>query len=81
MLTQEHTQTAREFLAAADHEFMAGDNLQASGENVGRGIPRGDGSRSAARLAIYEAPGLEVKRRRMLSEESGDPSIVGSVSR
>ena len=30
MLTQEHTQTAQEFLAAADHEFMAGDNLQAS---------------------------------------------------
>ena len=30
MLTQEHVQTAREFLADADEEFAAGDVLQAS---------------------------------------------------
>ena len=30
MLTQEHVQTAREFLADADGEFAAGDVLQAS---------------------------------------------------
>ena len=30
MLTQEHLQTAREFLAAAEREFAAGDDLQGS---------------------------------------------------
>ena len=30
MLTQEHTQTARDFLIASDREFAAGDILQGS---------------------------------------------------
>ncbi len=30
MLTREHTQTAREFLMAADREFAVGDELQGS---------------------------------------------------
>ena len=75
MLTQEHAQTAQEFLAAADHEFMAGDILQGSEKMWG--------AASHAVMAVAQQRGWRYtkhrdlsKAARMLSEESGDPSIA-----
>ncbi len=75
MLTQEHAQTAQEFLAAADHEFMAGDILQASEKMWS--------AASHAVMAVAQQRGWRYtkhrdlkKAARMLSEESGDASIV-----
>ena len=76
MLTQEHAQTAQDFLAVADDEFAAGDMLQGSEKMWGaaahavmavaqqRGWPFG--SHSALRIAV-----------RRLAEESGDPALPG----
>ena len=76
MLTQEHAQTAQDFLAVADDEFAAGDMLQGSEKMWGaaahavmavaqqRGWPFG--SHSALRIAV-----------RRLAEESGDRALPG----
>ena len=79
MLTQEHTQTAQEFLAAADHEFMAGDNLQASEKMWG--------AASHAVMAVAQQRGWRYtkhrdlkKAARKLSEESGDASIIAGFT-
>ena len=75
MLTQEHAQTAQEFLDVADDEFAAGDMLQGSEKMWGaaahavmavaqqRGWPFG--SHGALRTAV-----------RRLSDEFGDPFLI-----
>jgi hypothetical protein len=67
MLVQEHVQTAREFLEAADGEFAAGDVLQGSEKMWGaashavmavaqqQGWPY-DGGGTAAGLALRQPP-------------------------
>ena len=80
MLTQEHAQTAQEFLAVADGEFASGDMLQGSEKMWGaaahavmavaqqRGWPFG--SHGSLRTAV-----------RRLSDEYGDPFLIaGFVS-
>lgn len=74
MQVQEHAQTAEEFLAVSDHEFMAGDNLQACEKLWG--------AASHAMMAIAQQRGWRYNRHRdlkraarKLSEEIGDPAI------
>ena len=76
MLTQEHAQTAQEFLTVADDEFASGDMLQGSEKMWGaaahavmavaqqRDWPYG--SHGALRVAV-----------RRLAEESGDRALPG----
>ena len=76
MLTQEHAQTAQDFLAVADDEFAAGDMLQGSEKMWGAAAhavmavaqQRGwhFGSHGALRIAV-----------RRLAEESGDRALPG----
>ena len=75
MQVQEHAQTAEEFLAVSDHEFMAGDNLQACEKLWG--------AASHAMMAIAQQRGWRYNRHRdlgkasqKLSAESGDASIA-----
>ena len=75
MLIQEHAQTAQEFLEVADHEFMAGDNLQACEKLWG--------AASHAMMAVAQQRGWRYNRHRdlakgseMLAEEMGDASIA-----
>ncbi len=75
MQVQEHTQTAEEFLAVSDHEFMAGDNLQASEKLWG--------AASHAVMAVAQQRGWRYSKHRdltvavrKLSEETSNPSIV-----
>ena len=73
---QEHAQTAREFLAASDREFDAGDALQASEKLWG--------AASHAVIAVaqqrdwpfgrHQHLGINVRR---LHDESGDPVLLG----
>ncbi len=79
MLIQEHVQTAREFLEAADREFSAGDALQGSEKIWGaashavisaaqqRGWPYGD--HRALKVAV-----------RRLAEAYGEPSLRAEFS-
>ena len=71
---QEHVDTAREFLAASDREFLDGDDLQASEKLWG--------AASHAIMAVAEQRGLKYGRHRQLREiatqlaqEHGDPLI------
>jgi hypothetical protein len=74
MLVQEHTQTARDFLEAADREFAAGDVLQGSEKMWG--------AASHAVMAVAQQQGwpygshraLKMAVRRM-SEEYGDSAL------
>lgn len=75
MQVQEHAQTAQEFLAVSDHEFMAGDNLQASEKLWG--------AASHAMMAVAQQRGWRYNRHRdlakaseKLAEEIGDASIA-----
>ena len=75
MLVQEHAQTAQEFLGVSDHEFMAGDNLQASEKLWG--------AASHALMAAAQQRGWRYTKYRdlkvaahKLSEETSDPLIV-----
>ena len=75
MQVHEHAQTAQEFLGVSDHEFMAGDNLQASEKLWG--------AASHAVMAVAQQRGWRYSRHRdlkraarKLSEETGDPTIA-----
>ena len=75
MLVQEHAQTAQAFLEVSDHEFMAGDNLQASEKLWG--------AASHAMMAVAQQRGWRYNRHRdlgkasqKLSDETGDASIA-----
>ena len=75
MQVQEHAQTAQEFLAVSDQEFMAGDNLQASEKLWG--------AASHAVMAVAQQRGWRFTKHRdlkvavrKLSEVTSDPSIV-----
>ena len=75
MQVQEHAQTAEEFLAVSDHEFMAGDNLQASEKLWG--------AASHAVMAVAQQRGWRYTKHRdltiavrKLGEETSDSSIV-----
>ena len=79
MLTQEHVQTAREFLDAADDEFAAGDVLQASEKMWG--------AASHAVMAIAQQRGWPYGSHRALSnavrqlaEEQPDESLRSEFS-
>jgi uncharacterized protein (UPF0332 family) len=74
MLVQEHVQTAREFLEAADREFAAGDVLQGSEKMWG--------AASHAVMALAQQHGLPYGSNRSLSmavrklsEEYDDPAL------
>ncbi len=76
MLVQEHTQTARDFLEAADREFAAGDVLQGSEKMWG--------AASHAVMALAEQHGLPCDSNRALNmavkwlaEKYGDPTLSG----
>ena len=56
MLVQEHAQTAQEFLGVSDHEFMAGDNLQASEKLWGAASHAVMAAAQQRGLAIHKAP-------------------------
>ena len=58
MLTDEHTQTAQDFLAAADLEFAAGDELQASEKLWG--------AASHAIMAVAQRRGLDFGNHRVM---------------
>ena len=75
METQEHVQTARDFLEAADQEFASGDHLQGSEKLWG--------AASHAVMAVAQQRGLpfgshsalkEVVQR--LAEDSGDRALI-----
>jgi uncharacterized protein (UPF0332 family) len=79
METQEHVQTARDFLEAADQEFASGDHLQGSEKLWG--------AASHAVMAVAQRRGLpfgshsalkEVVQR--LSEDTGDRALIGEFS-
>ena len=82
MQVHEHAQTAQEpasrlakqFLGVSDHEFMAGDNLQASEKLWG--------AASHAVMAVAQQRGWRYSKHRdlkraarKLSEETGDPTL------
>ena len=74
MLVQEHAQTAREFLAAADREFAAGDVLQGSEKMWG--------AASHAVMALAQQQGWPYGSHRALKNaverlavEHNDPAI------
>ena len=76
MLVQEHAQTARKFLAAADTEFAVGDLLQGSEKMWGAAC--------YAIMAVAQSRGWQfgshVKLREAvlrLSDESGDDTLRG----
>ena len=58
MLTQEHLQTAREFLGDADREFAAGDTLQGSEKMWG--------AASHAIIAVAQARGWQFGTHRVM---------------
>ena len=75
MLVQEHAQTAQEFLAVSDHEFMAGDNLQASEKLWG--------AASHAVMAVAQQRGWRYTKHRdlkvavrKLAEETGNAPMI-----
>ncbi len=79
MLTQEHIQTAQEFLGAADEEFAAGDELQGSEKLWG--------ATSHAIMALAQQRDwpfgthrtlFEAARR--LAEELGDEGIIAGFT-
>ena len=79
MSAAEHAQTARDFLAASDREFAAGDHLQGSEKLYG--------AATQAIIAICQRRGWRYRSHRAmqqavdaLSREYGDPSIVAGLS-
>ncbi len=79
MTAAEHAQTARDFLAASDQEFAAGDHLQGSEKLYG--------AASQAIIAICQQRGWRYKSHRAmqqavtaLSREYDDPGIVNGFS-
>ena len=79
MTTPEHAQTARDFLAASDREFAAGDHLQGSEKLYG--------AATQAVIAICQQRGWRYKSHRAmkqavseLAREQGEPLIVGGFS-
>ncbi len=79
MTTLEHAQTARDFLAASDREFAAGDHLQGSEKLYG--------AATQAVIAICQQRGWRYKSHRAmkqavseLAREQGEPLIVGGFS-
>ncbi len=79
MLTDEHQQTALDFLEAADREFTAGDNLQGSEKMWG--------AAAHAIMAVAQDKGwsfgshqaLKVAADRLTSEY-GDPTLAAGFS-
>ena len=74
MLVRDHTQTAREFLAASDREFAVGDTLQASEKLWG--------SAAHAIMAVAQQRGLEygthralVNAARLIADEMDDDQL------
>ena len=75
MLTEQHTQTARDFLIAADREFAAGDLVQGSEKLWG--------AAAHAVMAIAQQRGWQHRSHRSLknavlrlAEENNDPLIA-----
>ena len=75
MTAAEHAQTAREFLAASDREFAAGDHLQ--------GSEKLHGAATQAIIAICQQRGWRYKSHRamqqaveVLAREHGDPTLL-----
>jgi hypothetical protein len=84
MLVQEHVQTAREFLEAADGEFAAGDVLQGSEKMWGAAASHAVMAASHAVMALAEQHGLPCDSNRALNmavkwlaEKYGDPTLSG----
>ena len=76
MTTQQHAQTARDFLAASDREFAAGDHLQGSEKLYG--------AATQAIIAICQQRGWKYNSHRSmkwavneLAKEVGEPYISG----
>ena len=79
MTAAEHAQTAREFLAASDQEFAAGDHRQGSEKLYG--------AATQAVIAICQQRGWRYQSHRAmknavaeLSQEYGDPYIVAGFA-
>ncbi len=79
MTAAEHAQTARDFLAASDREFAAGDHLQGSEKLYG--------AATQAIIAICQQRGWRYNSHRAmkqavseLAREQGEPLIVGGFS-
>ena len=79
MLIQEHVQTARDFLTAADIEFAAGDRLQGSEKMWG--------AASRALMAVAQRRGWQFGSHGamrnavlQLADESGDDSLRGGFA-
>ena len=79
MNAQEHGQAARDFLAASDREFAAGDHLQGSEKLYG--------AAAQAVIALCQQRGWRYKSHRAmqqaveaLSREYGDPDIINGFS-
>ena len=79
MTIPEHAQTARDFLAASDREFVAGDHLQGSEKLYG--------AATQAVIAICQQRGWRYKSHRAmkqavteLARESGDDAIAVAIS-
>ena len=78
MTAAEHAQTARDFLAASDQEFAAGDHLQGSEKLYG--------AATQAVIAICQQRGWRYKSHRAmqqavseLARENNDPFISTGV--
>ena len=76
MTAPEHAQTARDFLAASDREFAAGDHLQ--------GSEKLSGAATQSVIAICQQRGWKYRSHRdmknavtNLARELGEPLIVG----
>ena len=79
MTAEEHAQTARDFLAASDREFAAGDHLQGSEKLYG--------AATQAVIAICQRRGWRYKSHRAmqqavseLAREHDDPAIASGFS-
>ena len=79
MTVPEHAQTARDFLAASDREFAAGDHLQGSEKLYG--------AATQAIIAICQQRGWRYKSHRAMQQavseiarEQGDLLIAGGFS-
>ena len=79
MNAQEHGQAARDFLAASDREFAAGDHLQGSEKLYG--------AATQVVIALCQQRGWRYKSHRAmqqavgeLSREYGDPDIVNGFA-
>ena len=79
MSAEEHAQTAREFLAASDREFAAGDHLQGSEKLYG--------AATQAIIAMCQQRGWRYKSHRAmqqavetLSREYRDPTILNGFA-